>query len=602
MRDSIIHHFTRGGQVFFHRWHMTWQIIMRCVAVALIIWLALFGGWLWVKFDARYWQLTKAKYQADMLLVVNRAHATVQVPVGQQGRLVTMTANEFKHNAYVHRLWQAATRWFLQLIYDSVWCALIVMIGFLVYFWYRGQQQLKREHIDGDRLVSVKKIARLLRRQNRASHCVIDGLPLVKGAETQHMGVVGTTGTGKSVLIKKILRHVAACDERAVVYDKTGELTERFFDPARGDILLNPFDARMPNWSLWQDYQSAPAFDGLAASLMPHVGNDPFWVLGARTIFSAMAREYAKTTTTPTLPDFLTTLYQADISKLTWLKGTEAAQITNSAADKTLASLMATLTTYTKSLRYLDAKGTPFSIRDWVQSGKGWLFLPSHQTTHEAVKPLLSTWLDIAMDALLSLPPDPDRRLWYVLDELPSLNQLPALPTCLAQGRKFGACLLLGFQSIAQLAEQYQQTGSQKIAALLNTRFYFRQGDHAMADWASRNLGEATYLESREGVSYGANAIRDGVNVNRQEHKRALATPSDLLSLPDLQCYVRLAGDVPITKQTLTIETTPIKHPAWIEKSTMSAIPMPLGDLPTVTESSSIIDTLQGAAGLEHLV
>ncbi len=38
-----------------------------------------------------------------------------------------------------------------------------------------------------------------------------------------------------------------------------------------------------------------------------------------------------------------------------------------------------------------------------------------------------------------------------------------------------------------------------------------------MAQWSSKNLGEMVIEDVREGVSYGANTIRDGVSIQRVE-------------------------------------------------------------------------------------
>ena len=63
---------------------------------------------------------------------------------------------------------------------------------------------------------------------------------------------------------------------------------------------------------------------------------------------------------------------------------------------------------------------------------------------HESLKPLITAWLDIAINALLSLPEKTDRRIWVILDELGSLQQLPYLTSALAEARKFGGCFVVG--------------------------------------------------------------------------------------------------------------------------------------------------------------
>ena len=44
---------------------------------------------------------------------------------------------------------------------------------------------------------------------------------------------------------------------------------------------------------------------------------------------------------------------------------------------------------------------------------------------HESLKPLITAWLDISIDTLLSFPENPDRRIWVIFDELGRLQRLP---------------------------------------------------------------------------------------------------------------------------------------------------------------------------------
>jgi type IV secretory pathway TraG/TraD family ATPase VirD4 len=82
---------------------------------------------------------------------------------------------------------------------------------------------------------------------------------------------------------------------------------------------------------------------------------------------------------------------------------------------------------------------------------------------------------------------------------------------------------------------------------LLNTRFMFRQPDPDMAKWAANNFGESFIDEVREGTSYGANTIRDGISINRVETRKQVVSYSEVMSLSNLYAYVRLPGKFPIT-------------------------------------------------------
>jgi len=67
-------------------------------------------------------------------------------------------------------------------------------------------------------------------------------------AEAQHMQIIGDTGAGKSALMFQMLRQVCSRGDSAIVYDPAREYVKRFYDPDRGDIILNPLDRRCPYW------------------------------------------------------------------------------------------------------------------------------------------------------------------------------------------------------------------------------------------------------------------------------------------------------------------------------------------------------------------
>ncbi len=63
--------------------------------------------------------------------------------------------------------------------------------------------------------------------------------------ESPHFMMIGDTGAGKSSLIRQILMQVEGRGETAIVYDPALEYTPQFYEPSRGDVILNAVDARM---------------------------------------------------------------------------------------------------------------------------------------------------------------------------------------------------------------------------------------------------------------------------------------------------------------------------------------------------------------------
>ena len=67
--------------------------------------------------------------------------------------------------------------------------------------------------------------------------------------EAMQFRIVGDSGTGKSAAIRQLLSQVWERGEAAIVYDPAMEYLPQFYNEARGDVILNPMDARCPFWS-----------------------------------------------------------------------------------------------------------------------------------------------------------------------------------------------------------------------------------------------------------------------------------------------------------------------------------------------------------------
>lgn len=61
-------------------------------------------------------------------------------------------------------------------------------------------------------------------------------------------------------------------------------------------------------------------------------------------------------------------------------------------------------------------------------------------------------------------------------------------------------------------------------------------------------FGQREFKETQEGLSYGANEMRDGVNLSSVEKMRPVISPTQILTLPDLEAFIKLPGNWPALK------------------------------------------------------
>ena len=386
------------------------------------------------------------------------------------------------------------------------------------------------------------------------------GIPLFREAETDHILVCGAPGSGKGVAIKELLDQIRARGDRAILYDPSGEYVQVYYRHGR-DVLLNPLDARSRAWTLWSEVREAYDYASLAASIIPESErvNDPFWREGPRGLFEAVALRLAERGEA-TNAAFRHMISIAPLGELFALvKGTEAAPGDRSGGREDGDRGAATVSTKIRAWAYLpdpDPLQKPFSVRRFVEneSSDAWLFLTSRKDQHAFLRPLLSLWCDQAAASILSLPPDLKRRFWVVLDEVASLQELPALTPdggLLTMSRKHGGATILGLQDIGQLRRLYGVYGAQSIAGSCLTRLMLRSVEHATAEWAAQSLGEQEVNEATESLSMSPHDFKDAVNLQRRVVKRPIVLPAEIMNLPKLSGFLKLPGGYPVTKVSL---------------------------------------------------
>ncbi|MDA0911940.1 MAG: type IV secretion system DNA-binding domain-containing protein, partial [Proteobacteria bacterium] len=320
------------------------------------------------------------------------------------------------------------------------------------------------------------------------------------------------------------------------------------------------------NWDIWKECRNPIEMGNLATYLMPKAvqGSDPFWVDAARTIFSTVAwkmKDHDDRSAIKLLQVLLTT----SLDELRGiLKGTEAENLVSRDIEKTAISIRAVLATYTKALRFLhglneEQSKSSFAIRDWLdhelnkgsQEKKGWLYISSRANFHSEIKPLITSWLGLALKSIQSLEPNSKKRIWVIMDEAASLNRLEGFSDVVADIRKFGGCVVLCVQSHSQINFIYGRDEASAIMDNFNTNVYFRSPKKQVAQWVSQDLGEHVIDKVRESQSYGPNPVRDGNTLSKDEVNKPTVDVATIMTLENLTCYIRLAGNHPITKLKL---------------------------------------------------
>jgi hypothetical protein len=80
---------------------------------------------------------------------------------------------------------------------------------------------------------------------------------------------VASTGAGKSVALKKLIKEIRKRGDRAIIIDNSYEFYDRFGN--ENEYLLNPFDSRSQHWDLSNEIKQDFEWTKFAKSLFPMV-------------------------------------------------------------------------------------------------------------------------------------------------------------------------------------------------------------------------------------------------------------------------------------------------------------------------------------------
>src|SRR5205807_2880341 len=226
------------------------------------------------------------------------------------------------------------------------------------------------------------------------------------------------------------------------------EYTPAFFDQSRGDIVLNPLDLRMPYWSPADEVQHEAEALTVATSLFPDTQlRNPFFVEGPRKIFAYLL------TLKPTPEELVWWLcHEQELDRR--LKGTELAALIYPGASSQRAGILASLNMVADSMKLLPKRGDTerrWSAVEWAKQRQGWIFLTSTPEVRKRLLPLTSLWLDLLILRLMNQARPGVQPVWFMLDELASLQKLPQLHTALTENRKSNNPVVIGFQGRSQL-------------------------------------------------------------------------------------------------------------------------------------------------------
>lgn len=560
--------FSRGAELWMHQARLFAVAVWTAVLISVVLGGGVGAAFFYRTSDAveRYAMERNAIGEARLALMMT--NAKMEIYLNGEKQMLTVKEVVDLTEADAAEAWRKLKNAGLVGVLTSIGLAFLLALV----WWSYGRQKMQDNRLRGAQLVEGPELKRQMQERDDCSPYELAGVPMRKGSETLHTMIGGAQGTGKSQQFFRLMKQWRARGKRAIIYDPTGEFTQAFYREGK-DILMNPLDARSPNWNIWNEIERDYHFDNMANGLIPDPAEaDPFWAQAGRMVlkdvYRVLGREGRRTNA-----DLYNAIAKSNLDALhALLAGTAGATYVDPVTERTGMSLKMTVQNQLESFRFLHDEGEPFSIRKWVRQddSDSWMFITAREAMREALKPVLSLWIDTAIKAVLDLDPIHKERLWFSLDELPTLQKLDILKLALTNTRKYGLCMVLGIQDFSQLYETYGQHLARTIISGCQTKLLLRVTDGDAAKLLAKLMGEAEIDEKEETVSYGLNSQRDGVSVFARRNLRDIVLTSQILTLPDMTGYITVPGDYPVARVAYRFEPTPKIADGFVERDGFS--------------------------------
>lgn len=390
----------------------------------------------------------------------------------------------------------------------------------------------KKRHLHGTKMNSVT-----LPTEPTEGHPYLWGGRFISfSAACKHFLAVGSTGSGKTVLIsllmKEIMREIAErriADARALVYDGKTDLLSMIRGmgiPEDRLLVLNPFDARVWAWHMAADIRDPMQADDVANVLIPSSKGDtnPYFPETARRFLAGIIEVFIETAGEKwTLRDLVLATKTPERIKLILSSSSETEDLQQHfQPPQTFANVNATLSGHLRKYRSIaavwhHAGNRRFTIRDWLGSQQV-MVLGNNAKAKEPIQRLNCLLFTEVAKEILSQSGRSDTENWLFLDEFGDLGELPNLVDLMKLGRSKGAAVVLGAQDVADIDSIYGKERSRTILGNAQNLgiVHINSSQPDTQKWASEVVGDEQFIreERSESHSKSNTGTTDGHSTN----------------------------------------------------------------------------------------
>ncbi|MEQ1749083.1 MAG: type IV secretion system DNA-binding domain-containing protein [Prosthecobacter sp.] len=340
----------------------------------------------------------------------------------------------------------------------------------------------------------------------------------------EHFLVMGATGSGKTVLLRRLMQTVLpqigssqARGRRALIYDSKKDMRSVLMGmgiPEERIAIMNPFDARSVAWDMAADVQSPQEATELANLLIPkEAESQPFFSNTARSVLRGVIEVFMKNSPGAwSLRHILLACENHEVLRgileshapTRWLLGLMQ-------KEQTWIDIKSTLDSYLYRFRFIAAawhaaqqKGRTISIKQWLSSEKI-ILLGNDDNARTELDIINRLFFDKLSQLINSQPPSEvqGKQTWLFLDEVREAGKLNTLHSLLLRARSKNCAVVLGFQDIVGMESVYGEKEARELLGCPATIAILHLNPTAQAarKWASEVIDEDEQTEETRGHS-----------------------------------------------------------------------------------------------------
>src|SRR5262249_20261745 len=138
-----------------------------------------------------------------------------------------------------------------------------------------------------------------------------------------------------------------------------------------------------------------------------------------------------------------------------------------------------------------------WTATEGAEKRQGWAFLTFLPAEGEAVRPVQQLWIAWLGLRVVNEAGQEQKGVWFVIYELASLEELPALQNAITAKRKSRNPVVLGFQGKAQLEYLYGHLAEVMLSQPATSVWLTTKEPNA-GEWVSKSIGKVEIERLRE--------------------------------------------------------------------------------------------------------